>query len=200
MFEAWIGDDGAGALEQQLAEVLAALRARGIVTYFLHGNRDFLLGADYASRAGVSLLSQPHTLDLYGMQTALLHGDSLCTLDRQYQRYRARVTNPDWQRKMLAKPLWFRRGVAGLLRTASKLRNRRSNQPRQDVATTAVEQTFRATGAVRMIHGHTHRPGQHRHRVDGRYCERIVLGDWYTQGSVLRVDADGACLQALARD
>lgn len=139
----------------------------------------------------MGLLDQPVVIDLYGTPTVLLHGDSLCTLDLQYQRYRRRVTDPEWQQRMLARPAWVRRGIATLLRAASRLRNRRGESPEMDVAPDAVADLFRATGARRMIHGHTHKPGRHRHAVAGRDCERIVLGDWYDQGSALTVSASG---------
>lgn len=152
------------------------------------------------------MLDQPRLIDLYGTPTILLHGDQLCTLDDQYQRYRARVSQPEWQRRMLARPLWFRRMVAALLRSASRLRNRNGNSPKMDVVVQDVEALFRESGAARMIHGHTHRPFRHSHRVDDSVRERIVLGDWYAQGSVLTVRpgaGDGAEtveLQSLPRD
>lgn len=171
---------------------------------FLHGNRDFLLGADYCRLCGMEMLEQPQLIDLYGTPTVLLHGDQLCTLDHQYQRYRARVSDPDWQRRMLARPAWFRKSVAALLRGASRLRNRRADSPQMDVVAEDAEALFRETGAARMIHGHTHRPDRHKHDVDGEIRERIVLGDWYAQGSVLTVrpgpNADSIELQSLARD
>lgn len=152
----------------------------------------------------MEMLDQPHLVDLYGVPTVLLHGDQLCTLDEQYQRYRARVSQPEWQERMLSRPLWFRRAVAALLRGASRLRNRRPDSPKMDVVTEDVEALFREFGAVRMIHGHTHRPFRHAHRVDGKTVERIVLGDWYAQGSVLTVcpglGPDSLELQSLPRD
>lgn len=167
--------------------------------YFLHGNRDFLLGRDYCAAAGMRLLDQPVVIDLYGTPTVLLHGDSLCTLDLHYQRYRRRVADPEWQQRMLARPAWVRRGIALLLRTASRLRNRRGDSPEMDVTSDAVADLFRATGADRMIHGHTHKPGRHHHAVAGRDCERIVLGDWYEQGSALIVRENGETrLEALS--
>lgn len=140
----------------------------------------------------MQLIEQPTVIDLYGTPTVLLHGDTLCTLDAQYQRYRARVADPAWQRKMLSRPAWFRRIIARVLRTASRLRNSKGERPEADVAADAVEALFSTTGAPRMIHGHTHKPDRHAHRVDGRACERIVLGDWYDQGSLLTARSDGS--------
>jgi len=154
-------------------------------------------------------LKQPCRIDLYGTPTLLLHGDSLCTRDVQYQRYRARVSDPGWQQRILRRPVWFRRGLATLLRAASRMRNRRLNGERDpaaaasdptDAAPETVVEVLREHTLRRMIHGHTHRPAHHRLNVDGTPCERIVLGDWYAQGSVLRASPDGLRLQSLPRD
>jgi UDP-2,3-diacylglucosamine hydrolase len=145
------------------------------------------------------LLEQPTTIDLYGTPTVLLHGDTLCTLDRAYQRYRRRVHDPDWQARMLSRPVWLRRAVAGLLRLASRSRNRQRDCAKMDATVTAVEDVFASSGAERMIHGHTHRPDRHLHSIGSDQRERIVLGDWYTQGSVLTVTPDGAELRSLPR-
>jgi len=166
----------------------------------MHGNRDFLLGDDYCRRCGMETLDQPQLVDLYGTPTILLHGDQLCTLDEQYQRYRARVSRPEWQRRMLSRPLWFRRSVAALLRGASRLRNRRADSTKMDVVDEDVEALFRKSGAQRMIHGHTHRPFRHRHQINNGIRERIVLGDWYTQGSVLTMRPNSIELQTLVRE
>jgi len=191
LFEAWVGDDAIGKCERGVAESLGALTRRGTPVYFLHGNRDFLLGTEYCAAAGMRLIEQPTIIDLYGVPTVLLHGDTLCTRDVSYQRYRARVTDPEWQQRMLARPAWVRRGIASMLRFASRVRNRSGDRPEMDVAPDAVEGLFRQSGVRRMIHGHTHKPDRHRHTVDGRDCERIVLGDWYEQGSVLTATRDG---------
>lgn len=190
LFEAWIGDDGAGAFEREIAQSLKALSDQGTDLAFLHGNRDFLLGKHYCKTCGMQMLDQPFMLNLYGTPTIVLHGDQLCTLDTGYQRYRERISSPAWQRRMLARPLWFRRAVARALRTASRLRNRKAEAPEMDAVDADIEELFRQTGAIRMIHGHTHRPRRHHHQVDGNARERIVLGDWYTQGSMLVVKPD----------
>ncbi|MGB0514787.1 MAG: UDP-2,3-diacylglucosamine diphosphatase [Wenzhouxiangellaceae bacterium] len=199
LFEAWIGDDAIGPFELRIAGALRALRDAGVTTYYLCGNRDFLLGRTYCERAGMQWLEQPHCISLNDEPTVLLHGDSLCTLDRQYQRYRRRVTDPKWQQRMLSRPVWVRRGIARLLRLVSRLRNRRPDPVRMDVAPEAVNKLFRASGSTRMIHGHTHLPNRHEHEVDGGVFERIVLGDWYTQGSVLAATPDGLNLESLSR-
>jgi len=204
LFEAWIGDDAVGEFERAIAVGLRALAENGTRLAFIHGNRDFLLGGDFCRRCGMEMLDQPRVIELYGTPTVLLHGDQLCTLDHSYQRYRARVSQPEWQRRMLSRPLWFRRSVAALLRGASRLRNSKADSPAMDVVRDDVEALFRESGAKRMIHGHTHRPFRHAHRVNGKNRERIVLGDWYSQGSLLTVragtSADSVQLHALAND
>ncbi len=198
LFEAWVGDDALGRFEKAVADGLRALSERGAYLAFLHGNRDFLLGRDYCRRCGMEMLGQPRLIDLYGTPTILLHGDQLCTLDDQYQRYRARVSQPEWQRRMLSRPLWFRKTVAAMLRGASRMRNRKADSPRMDVVAEDVEALFQKTDAVRMIHGHTHRPFRHVHKVDGEIRERFVLGDWYSKSSVLTVRPDSIELQSLS--
>lgn len=189
-----------GHFEAGVAEKLKALSDAGTRLAFLNGNRDFLLGNDFCQRASMQMLRQPYVLELYGTPTVLLHGDQLCTLDIPYQRYRRRVSNPEWQQRMLARPIWFRRSVAALLRLASRLRNRSRDAESMDVVASEADALFGRTGAERMIHGHTHRPGRHVHTTDEARCERIVLGDWYTQGSVLTVSPDSVVLQSLERD
>lgn len=200
MFEAWIGDDAVGVFEGTIADSLRALADRGTRVSFLHGNRDFLLGRRFCHRAGLRLLDQPNRIDLYGRPCVLLHGDQLCTLDVQYQRYRRRIRDPEWQSRMLSRPLWFRRGVAALLRIASRWRARKEISAETDVVDDAVEMLFRSSGAELMIHGHTHRPFRHMHQVDGTRRERIVLGDWYTQGSALIATPNALSLDTIWRD
>jgi len=144
-------------------------------------------------------LDQPHQIELAGEPTLLLHGDTLCTLDVQYQRYRRRVSDPDWQRRMLSRPRWLRRGVAAGLRAVSRLRNRNGRRPYTDVADQAVVELFESSGVRRIVHGHTHRPARHKYDIGGQTCERIVLGDWYDQGSVLEAAGDDLDLRALPR-
>lgn len=189
-----------GAFERRIATALSNLSARGTTLYFLHGNRDFLLGPEFCRAAGMQLLEQPHRIDLAGQPAVLLHGDSLCLLDRQYQRYRRKVSDPEWQRRMLARPRWLRRGVAAGLRAISRLRNRNGPRPYTDVADDAVIGLFETSGVRRIVHGHTHRPDRHEYEIAGRPCERIVLGDWYDQGSVLEAGENGLELCALPRD
>ncbi|HEX5314330.1 MAG TPA: UDP-2,3-diacylglucosamine diphosphatase [Gammaproteobacteria bacterium] len=198
LFEAWIGDDDPDPHHAEVAAALASLTAAGVPVRFLVGNRDFLLGENYAARAGMEILCEPVTLNLHGRPTVVLHGDVLCTDDRDYQEFRATVRNPGWQRAFLARPVAERRAAATAARAESRRRLAGKAPEIMDVNEAAVAAMFREQAVTRMIHGHTHRPAMHRLEVDGRSCERIVLGDWYEQGSVLHVDDAGIELKSLA--
>jgi len=204
LFEAWIGDDDDASLAQEVAASLRVLRESGVAVYFMHGNRDFLLGHDYAARAGMRLLPDPSVVMLHGKPVLLMHGDTLCTDDMAYQEFRAQSRTPGWREAMLAQPLAVRRALAGQARTASQMHqqalkagDRAQFETITDVAPLTVESTFIRYGINTLIHGHTHRPAVHALTTGKTQCTRIVLGDWYEQGSVLRVDADGYRLQSL---
>ncbi len=195
LFEAWVGDDDPSPTGAFVAARLKALSDAGVPVYFIRGNRDFLLGDDYARRAGMAILPDPAVVMLYGEPTVLMHGDLLCTDDVAYQQFRAQTRDPKWQAQFLAQPLPARVAFAQRARAASKahqsgLQAQGSMETITDVSPGTVSEAFRRYGIRRLIHGHTHRPAVHQ-------CEgntRIVLGDWYEQGSVLRVDADSARL------
>lgn len=199
LFETWVGDDDPSAAGALVAERLKALADSGVPMFFMHGNRDFLLGERYAQRAGITLLDDPTVITLYGKPALLTHGDLLCTGDVAYQRFRAQTRDPQWQRDFLSQPLATRLAFAHSARSASQarqgeLRDTGTMETITDVTPAAVEKMFEAHDVDTIIHGHTHRPAVHR---EGKRT-RIVLGDWYEQGSVLRVDADGMRLQGLS--
>jgi UDP-2,3-diacylglucosamine hydrolase len=205
LFEAWIGDDSDDEVGAFVAARLRELADKGLPVFFMRGNRDFLVGADYADRAGFRILPDPSVVLLEGRPTLLMHGDLLCSDDLPYQQFRAQTRDPRWQAQFLSQPLAARKAFAAQARTASMARQQElkgSDGSRfetvTDVTPATVEATFGRYGVDRMIHGHTHRPKVHRLHVDGRPCERIVLGDWYEQGSVLRVDAGDFRLEVLA--
>lgn len=186
LFEAWIGDDDPSELSQLVVTALADLHASGTQLYFQHGNRDFMVGKRFARDTGAVLLPDRHVVDLYGEPVLLLHGDTLCTDDLDYQRFRRRVRNrfAIWLLGRL--PLKKRLEIATRWRAGSKEAN--SNKPEyiMDVNQQAVEQQLRKFGVKRMIHGHTHRPQRHQIELDGEACERIVLGDWHDNAWLLR--------------
>ncbi|MBA2237090.1 MAG: UDP-2,3-diacylglucosamine diphosphatase [Lysobacter sp.] len=202
LFEAWVGDDDPSPIGDRVAAELLALRESDVPVYFMHGNRDFLLGQDYARRAGMILLPDPAVVQLHGSPTLLMHGDLLCTDDVSYQAFRAKTRDPQWRSQFLAQPLAARMAFAQQARAASKahqagLQDAGSMEAITDVAPPTVESTMRRYGIDTLIHGHTHRPASHALDVDGRACRRIVLGDWYEHGSVLRVDAGKMQLSGL---
>ena len=217
LFEYWIGDDDPQPLAAEIAEALHTLAGSGVPIHFMRGNRDFLLGDAYAARAGLRILPDPCVVSLYGHPTLLMHGDLLCSGDTEYQTFRRQTRDLDWQRDMLAQPLPVRMALALRARAASALHQQRLSVEREahgcanvasnagevreditDVSADTVQAIFNRYGVDRLIHGHTHRPALHSLLVTGTPRTRIVLGDWYEQGSVLRVDADGFELAALS--
>ena len=198
LFEAWIGDDDDTELGRVVVNALRSLADSGVPVYFLHGNRDFLIGPRFASESGIQLLPETDVIDLYGEPVLLLHGDTLCTDDVDYQAFRAQVRNPVWQARLLEQPLAQRRALAGQLRETSRQALQLKATDITDVNPAAVNQALRAHGVRHMIHGHTHRPAIHEWALDELPVRRAVLGDWYVQGSVLRCDEAGWCLEPLA--
>jgi UDP-2,3-diacylglucosamine hydrolase len=205
LFEAWVGDDDPAEIGAFVADRLRALSDAGVPVFFQHGNRDFLVGLDFARRAGATLLAEAAVVMLYGRPTLLMHGDSLCTDDVGYQAFRAQTRDPAWRAGFLAQPLAARLAFAAQARAASQQRqqamkhdDRAQFETITDVSSAAVHATLARYGIDTLIHGHTHRPAIHALDIDGRPARRVVLGDWYTQGSVLRVDADGMLLDTLA--
>jgi UDP-2,3-diacylglucosamine hydrolase len=174
LFEVWLGDDDPAPGYSEIIESLSHL-AKNTKTYFLVGNRDFLLGDGMASRAGFEIMSEPVYLDLGGQRVVLMHGDLLCTDDHDYQVFRTRVRSPEWQSEFLAKPLLERQQIAAGLRADSTAAMLQKTVEIMDVNSGAVESCFDQHAAEVLIHGHTHRPGIHRY---DRSRTRYVLGDW----------------------
>jgi UDP-2,3-diacylglucosamine hydrolase len=197
LFEAWVGDDDDAELGRAVAGALRALADSGVPVHFLHGNRDFLIGERFAAAAGVRLLPESEAINLYGEPVLLLHGDTLCTDDADYQAFRAQVRDPAWQARLLELPLAQRRALAGQLRETSQQATQLKETAITDVNLEAVDGALRARGIRRMIHGHTHRPAIHEWMLDGQPARRAVLGDWYDRGSVLRCDVTGWRLEPL---
>lgn len=188
LFEVWVGDDDDDEAWQPAIDALARLTRAGVRVYFMHGNRDFLVGDAFAAATGVELLDDPVLIELHGMPTLLSHGDILCTDDTSHQAFRQQVRSPQWRREFLDRPLPERRQIAARMRADSRDSVQGKPTEVMDVNPRAVVTALREYGADRMIHGHTHRPDRHEHLVDGRRVERWVLGDWYDQRSVLELD------------
>jgi UDP-2,3-diacylglucosamine hydrolase len=192
LFEYWAGDDdGDDALNRSVAQAFAQVAAAGTAVHFMRGNRDVLVGPEFAGRASARLLEDPTLVDLHGTPTLLMHGDTLCTDDVEYQKFRAYAHDPRNQARFLAQPLAARRAELGKLRAQSESAKQGKTAEIMDVNMDAVERALRDAGYPRLIHGHTHRRGRHLHSVEGRQCERWVLGDWYENGSYLRCDERG---------
>ncbi len=190
LFDYWVGDDDAGdPIHAGVAGALNKLHEAGSAIYLMHGNRDFLIAEGYAAISGATLLPDPTLADLHGTRTLLMHGDTLCTDDVDYQKFRTKVRNRDFQREFLARPLAARKEEVARLRGESNASKQSKSATIMDVNCTAVENALREHGYPRLIHGHTHRPAMHEHIVDGHRCERWVLADWYTSGSYLHCDA-----------
>jgi UDP-2,3-diacylglucosamine hydrolase len=191
LFEAWIGDDAPGDVGDQVAAGLARLHGRGVPCFFIHGNRDFLLGDAFARRACMTLLPDPSLVAIGGERVLLMHGDTLCTDDAPYQAFRKQARDPAWQRAFLARPIVEREQFAANARAESRRYTKSVGDAITDVNADAVSTVLRQHAVRRLIHGHTHRPARHEGTLDGDSVERIVLGDWYEQGSMLSI-RDGA--------
>jgi UDP-2,3-diacylglucosamine hydrolase len=193
LFDYWIGDDQCDApLAARVIAAFAGLAAQGIRIRLLHGNRDFLIGKEFARRAGLELLTDPVCLPIQGTPTILMHGDLLCTDDTAYLAFRAQVRDPAWQQHFLAQPLAVRHQLARGATAESGRAKQQKSEEIMDVTETAVTEVFRRFEARRLIHGHTHRPGHHQYLINGRVCTRWVLPDWYGTGGYLQVTPNGA--------
>lgn len=180
-FDVWLGDDLAGLWEQGIAQKLAALVEQGIPVYIMHGNRDFLLGQDFAQSARVTLLADPTVIDLYGNPVILKHGDDLCLDDEHYQRFRSWVRKPWVKRLYLTLPIFVRQRIAGKIRAKSRARGMREIYSK--VSDELIQQLLHQYQAKLLIHGHTHCP-----QIKPQH---IILSDWDKQGSQLIVYSDG---------
>jgi UDP-2,3-diacylglucosamine hydrolase len=196
LVEAWIGDDDDAELPQRIARATRAVSDGGVPVYFMVGNRDFLLGEAFAERAGFTLLDDGTVHDLYGTPTLLMHGDALCTDDVAYQAVRRNVRTPAWKAQVLSMSLDARRAFAAKAREDSRAHTGSTQETIMDVNATAVADAMRKAHTAHLIHGHTHRPAVHHFDLDGQTAERIVLGDWYEQGSVLRISPENRDLKA----
>lgn len=189
LFEYWAGDDDlADPFNARITGALAAA-ARRVPISFMRGNRDFLVADLFARASGMTLIDDPLLITLGDRPALLLHGDTLCTDDADYQHFRTESRSPAWIKSMLATPLAIRKQRIESLRGQSEALKRTKAAGIMDVNAAAVAAAFQSAGCDLMIHGHTHRPARHELAVDGRRCERWVLADWYAQGSYLEWQA-----------
>ena len=199
LFESWVGDDDPDPYHASIKDALRAFTDSGIPTHIMHGNRDFMLGEKFAEDTGVQMLDDPVVHEIAGCPVILSHGDALCTDDVAYQALRRMTRDPDWQAMMLEKSLQERLAFAAEARRQSKAYAMHVTEDIADVNQVAVDNLMRRMNTFTLLHGHTHRPAIHDFTVDGREARRIVLGDWYEQGSVVRWNESGPELSPLPR-
>ena len=199
LFEYWAGDDSIQT-DAHTASIhgLRSLTLKDIPIYLMHGNRDFLLGEGFEKATGIIILPDPSLITLYGKPVLLSHGDALCTDDIAYQQFRTEVRSKTWKAEFLSKPLVDRVAYIEQLRTQSEQAKSSKSMQIMDVNAAAVDDLLHKNNCPPLfIHGHTHRPNKHIHQIGDKLCERQVLGDWYEQGSYLKLDANGCYPQQL---
>lgn len=189
-FDAWIGDDDDDPLATEIKAALAQYSAHH-PTYFIHGNRDFLIGEKFCRDTGITLLEEHSVINLGERKVLLMHGDTLCTKDLEYMEFRAMVHSPEWQQQVLSLPLPQRRAMAAELRDKSLSLNAIKAEDIMDVTPTEVQRVMEQFGTHTLIHGHTHRPARHQLEVAGESAERWVLGDWHDTGWYISADPSG---------
>ena len=199
LFESWVGDDDPNEHYVWIKQGLKKLTRKDVPVFLMHGNRDFMIGADFAAETGITILADPHIATIHGEEVLLSHGDAYCTDDVEYQAVRTMTRDPEWQTVMLRKSLEERLAFAEQARAASLAHSGNIDQNIADVNQEAIENALREANVKVMLHGHTHRPAVHEIEIDGQPARRIVLGDWYEHGSVVRWDEDGPVLSSMER-
>jgi len=187
LFEAWIGDDDDSEYLTTIAEALTALSTLGTTIYYIHGNRDFLLGQRFAKKSAMILLPEIDLIDLYGENVVIMHGDTLCTRDIGYQKFRKKSRSWWWQAIIKSLPLFIRKKIANDYRKKSAAATATKSQDIMDVTPDEVVKCLEDYHSQLLIHGHTHRPAVHELKANNKDAKRIVLGDWYEQGAWLKV-------------
>ncbi len=191
LFEAWIGDDDLNAFNLQIIQALKQAAQTGLSIYFMRGNRDFLISKKFSSSAGITLLTDPSVIDLYGKRTLLMHGDSLCTLDRKHQRFRRVTHHPFFHKLVLSLPLKWRRQIGAWLRQQSRQHQSQLSDSIMDICQETAASQMQTYQTPLLIHGHTHRPGFHQLEFNNQSGQRIVLGAWHHAGHVLACSHTG---------
>ena len=198
LFEYWAGDDDRNTpFHQEIIRAIRGVSQQGTPVFIMHGNRDFLMDKQFAQDCMATLLPDPTRIDLYGTPTLLTHGDALCTDDVQYQAFRKQVRAPEWRNNFLALPLAQRKAQIEQLRKMSEESKQTKAMDIMDVNLSAVADLFRTNHYPRLIHGHTHRQKHHQHEVNGKACDRWVMGDWHQTGNALKCDATDCSFQTV---
>ena len=195
LFETWIGDDDDLPLYGEIKEALLSFTTNGPKTFFMHGNRDFLIGETFANETGITILPDPYVLDINNQKVVLSHGDFLCTDDTDYMNFRNKVHTEEWQSSFLQKDINERKQIAASLRDDSEEATSKKSDTVTDVNAQAVENFINKHQPDLFIHGHTHRPGVHNIELNNLSSKRIVLGDWGTKGWYLALDSKDADLK-----
>lgn len=190
-FEAWVGDDDDLPFHENIRQRLKQLTQSGMPVFFMHGNRDFLVQDLFAKQTGCQIIPDPYILHYHEQTIALLHGDSLCTDDVEYQAFRAQMRDPNVQNMLLSQSLTERRALAQSLRDNSKEANSNKAEDIMDINQAELEKVMSDLQVKTLIHGHTHRPAKHRFVRDGENMSRIVLGDWNTHGWEIVIHKNG---------
>ncbi len=188
LFEAWIGDDTLNPMAKRIIAAFSQFSESGSKLFFIRGNRDFLLGADFASATGGTILQQPYLLKVAGQKTLLMHGDCLCTEDHEYIAFRKEARSVEWQQQFLSQTIEQRLVIARQIRDTSIAKRRQAIGQMGDVVDSEVRALMKKHDASLLIHGHTHRQNRHKFSIEDKPVERIVLGDWGATGSVLTVE------------
>jgi len=199
LFEIWLGDDAMTPTHGIILNAIKSISDRGISVYFMRGNRDFLIGDEFAKACGCEILNDPSVINLYGTPTLLTHGDLLCTDDTDYQAFRAYIRDPKTIKQLMALSIEERIAKGREYRAGSQAANKEKPMDIMDVNQDAVLAMLREHNVEHMIMGHTHRPNEHSFELEGKPAHRIVLGDWHEQGSQVYADASGCELQELVR-
>lgn len=187
LFEAWIGDDDDSTYLDTIAKALTTLSSFGTKIYYIHGNRDFLLGQRFAKKSAMVLLPEVELIDLYGQNVVIMHGDTLCTRDIAYQKFRKKSRSWWWQTLIKSLPLFLRKKIAADYRKKSAAATAIKSDYIMDVTSSEVVSCLEKHQCQLLIHGHTHRPAIHELQANNKKAQRIVLGDWYEQGAWLKV-------------
>ncbi len=197
LFEYWIGDDDPAIGLESAIDAIRSFVESGTPVYFIHGNRDFLIGKRFCKQTHCEILAEETVIDLYGTPTLIMHGDTLCTDDTAYQNYRKKARNPFIQKTLLMLSVKQRLKIAEGLRNKSKSATQEKTEDIMDVNQQTVEKMMQKHNIKHLIHGHTHRPAEHEFKIDNADYKRIVLGDWYEHGSVLRCTSDSILLEKI---
>jgi len=190
LFELWVGDDDDDPFVLSVQQEIKSLSEKGTPIYFMHGNRDFLIGERFAQQSGCQLLDEPTVMTVANETVLLIHGDSLCTKDQAYQAFRQESRSLTWRNMVMVKSLAERRQIGQQLRQQSKTMSSRKAEDIMDVDQDTVVTTMQTFQASKLIHGHTHRPKRHSFTIADKPVERVVLGDWDNKAWCLRFDGD----------